>query len=130
MAPVISEAEARVLQALIDMGEATTRDLYETLSEETGWAQPTVITFLRRLETKGLVAHEKVPGQRSFIYSPNKKGHSIGRDQVRTLVERVFGGNPVPLMSMFLEEQPMTSDQLEALRNMLDEHEKKQGEKA
>ena len=130
MAPVISESEAQVLQALIDLGEGTTRDLFEALSEVTDWAQPTVITFLRRLEAKGLVSHEKVAGQRSFIYRPNQKGHSVGREQVKTLVERVFGGNPIPLMSMFLDEQPMTTDQLEALRKMLDDHEKKQGEKA
>lgn len=128
MAPLISEAETRVLQALIDMEEGTTRDLYEALSEETGWAQPTVITFLRRLEAKGLVSHCKVKGQRSFVYSPNKRGRSAGREQVRNLVERVFGGNPVPLVSMFLEEQPLTLDQLQALRHLLDEQERKQGD--
>lgn len=127
MAPIVSEAEARVLQALVDLGECTTRELYEALSEETRWAQPTVITFLRRLETKGLVDHEKVAGQRSFVYRPSQRGHAAGREQVRSVVERVFGGNPVPLVSMFLEEQPMSTAQLQDLRKLLDEHEEKQG---
>lgn len=130
MAPVISESEARVLQALIDMEEGTTRDLYEALAGETGWAQPTVITFLRRLEAKGLVSHRKVEGQRSFVYAPNKRGLSAGREQVRNLVERVFGGNPVPLVSMFLEEKPLSVEQLQALRDLLDEQERKQGEQS
>ncbi len=130
MAPIMSEAEARVLQALLDLNEATTGELYEALSEETGWAQPTVITFLRRLEAKDLVSHRKIPGQRSFVYSPNKRGRSVGKEQVRNLVERVFGGNPVPLVSMFLEEQPLSVEQLQALRKLLDDQEKKQGEEA
>ena len=128
MAPLISEAEARVLQALVDLEEGTTRELYDALAEETGWAQPTVITFLRRLESKGLVSHRKVKGQRAFVYRPNKRGRSAGREQVRNLVDRVFGGNPVPLVSMFLEDKPVTPDQLRALRQLLDEHEKQQGD--
>ena len=127
MAPVVSEAEARVLQALVEMEAGTTRELYEALAEETDWAQPTVITFLRRLEEKGLVTHQKVKGQRAFVYRPNKKGRSAGREQVRNLVGRVFGGNPVPLVSMFLEEQPLTGEQIAALRKLLDEQERRKG---
>lgn len=128
MAPVLSEAEARVLQALVELGEGTTRDIYEAVAATTDWALPTVVTFLRRLESKGLVSHRKVKGQRAFIYHPNKRGRSAGREQVRNLVERVFGGNPVPLVSMFLEEQPLSPEQIAALRKLLDEHEQ-QGDK-
>ena len=127
MAPLISEAEAQVLQALVEMGEGTTREIYEVLAEATGWAQPTVITFLRRLETKGLVSHRKVKGQRAFLYHPNKRGHSAGREQVKKLVDRVFGGNPIPLVSMFLEEQPLSTEQIAALRQLLDEQEERKG---
>lgn len=126
MAPVLSDAEARVLQALVELGEGTTREVYDALSEATGWAQPTVITFLRRLEAKGLVSHRKVKGQRAFVYRPNQRGRSAGREQIRKLVERVFGGNPVPLVSMFVEEEPLTRDQIAALRQLLDEQERKE----
>lgn len=127
MAPVLSDAEARVLQALVEMGEGTTREVYEVLADSTGWAQPTVITFLRRLEAKGLVTHRKQKAQRAFLYRPNKRGLSAGREQVRSLVERVFGGNPVPLVSMFVEEQPLNRDQIAALRKLLDEQEQRKG---
>ena len=127
MAPLISEAESQVLQALVEMGEGTTREIYEVLAASTGWAQPTVITFLRRLETKGLVSHRKLKGQRAFLYRPNKRGHSAGREQVKKLVDRVFGGNPVPLVSMFLEEQPLNTEQIAALRQLLDEQEQRKG---
>ncbi|MBX3178342.1 MAG: BlaI/MecI/CopY family transcriptional regulator [Candidatus Hydrogenedentes bacterium] len=127
MAPLISEAEAQVLQALVEMEEATARELYAVLAESTGWAQPTVVTFLRRLEAKGLVSHSKEKGQRAFLYRPNQRGRSAGREQVKNLVNRVFGGNPVPLMSMFVEEEALTKEQITALRQLLDEQEKKKG---
>lgn len=130
MAPLISEAEAQVLQALVEMEEATARELFAALAESTGWAQPTVVTFLRRLEAKGLVSHSKLKGQRSFHYRPNKRGHSAGPDQVRKVVDRVFGGNPVPLMSMFLEDQPLSTEQIAALRQLLDEQEQRTGGKS
>lgn len=126
MAPPLSDAEARVLQTLIEMGEATTREVYEALAGTTGWAHPTVITFLRRLETKGLVTHRKVKGQRAFLYRPNKRGRTAGREQVKSLVNRVFGGNPVPLVSMFVEDETLTKEQITALRQLLDEQERRE----
>ena len=125
MAPVLSEAEARVLQMLVEMREAPARELHGALAGATGWALPTVITFLRRLEAKGLVSHRKIKGQRAFLYRPNKRGHSAGREQVKKLVDRVFGGNPVPLMSMFIEERPLNKEQIAALRQLLDEQEQR-----
>lgn len=125
MAPILSDAEARVLQALVALEEGTTREVYEAVAESTGWAYPTVITFLRRLEAKGLVSHRKVKGQRAFVYRPNKRGLGAGREQIRNLVERVFGGNPVPLVSMFVEDEPLTKEQIAALRHLLDEQEQR-----
>jgi len=126
MAPLISDAEAKVLHALVSMGEGTTREIHEAIAASEDWAQPTVITFLRRLEAKGLVSHRKVKGQRAFVYRPNKRGLGAGREQIRNLVDRVFGGNPVPLVSMFVEEEPLTREQITALRQLLDEQERRE----
>jgi predicted transcriptional regulator len=49
---------------------------------------------------------------------------------VKKLVDRVFGGNPVPLVSMFLEEQPLSTEQIAALRHLLDEQEQRKGGKS
>jgi len=123
MAPEMTPAETQVMQVLVDQGEATTKDVYEALAGTTDWAHATVVTFIRRLEAKGLVSHRRKPGERAFYYRPTRSGKSAGLRQIRDLVDRVFGGNPVPLVSSLLEEKPLTPEQLDALRALLNKQE-------
>ncbi len=55
----LSEREWTVLSALWDSGGATLGALTEALREETGWSRNTVLTYLTRMEAKGLVVIDK-----------------------------------------------------------------------
>ena len=118
----LTPSEARVLRALEEAGEATATALHAALAKETEWAHATVVTFLRRLEKKGMVKHRRQKSARAFLYRPAPSGGSAGARMARQLVDRVFGGNPLPLMATMLEERPLTEAQLEELRTLLDKH--------
>jgi BlaI family transcriptional regulator, penicillinase repressor len=127
MKDTMTSSEAKVLQVLVEHEEATAKTVYKTLAEETGWALATVVTFLRRLEAKGLVRHRKQQGERAFLYRPSRQGSAAGKRQLKEVLNRVFGGNPLPLVSMLLEEQALEPEQIDELRQLLDAH-KKNGE--
>lgn len=55
----ISEREWTVLNALWDIGGAELGALVETLRPSTGWNRSTVLTYLTRMEAKGLVRIDK-----------------------------------------------------------------------
>ena len=122
MASKMTPAEARVLHVLVEEGEATAKAVYEIIEDATGWAHPTVVTFLRRLEAKGFVTHRRKRGERAFQYRPSHRGKSAGKQQLRELLDRVFGGNPLPLVSMLLEEKALAPGQIAKLRRLLDAH--------
>ncbi len=122
MQPKITQSEARVLQALVEQGEATARAMHEALADATDWAHPTVVTFLRRLEAKGLVTHRRNKGERAFHYLPTRRGKSAGKHQLKELLDRVFGGDALPLVSTLLEEKALKPGQIAELRRLLDEH--------
>ena len=55
----LSEREWLVLEALWDGGSAALGELTKALYEKTGWSRNTVLTYLTRMEAKGLVTIHK-----------------------------------------------------------------------
>lgn len=125
MAAKVSQAELEVLSALLELKRGTAREVHDRLKSGPGWAHPTVVTFLRRLEAKGLVGHSEVPGRRSFLYKPTRRGRATRGRAVRDLLDRAFGGDPLPLVSSLIEEANLSTDQIEELRDMLAERTEK-----
>jgi BlaI family penicillinase repressor len=117
-----SESEMTVLAALLHTGESTAADLHAAFSESHGWAHSTVVTFLRRLEAKGLVRHNRRRGQRAFVYRPTKKAGASRHRVIRDVLERLFGGNPLPLVSSLLEHGNLSQKQVRELQRMIEHH--------
>ena len=62
----LSEREWLVLGVLWDSGGAALGELTQALHEETGWNRNTVLTYLTRMEAKGLVVIEKAGYPRRY----------------------------------------------------------------
>ena len=122
MAGKPSDAEMTVLALLLKRGEATAGDLHAELSGLQGWAHSTVVTFLRRLEGKGLVSHARPRGRRAFVYRPTKRARVSRHRVIRDLVERLFGGNPLPLVSSLLEDGNLSQEQVRELQLIIERH--------
>jgi len=65
--PEPTERELQILQVLWDRGEATVRQVHESL-RDLGIVQNTVQAFLRTMTEKGLTAFRRQ--DRTFIYRP------------------------------------------------------------
>lgn len=116
--PKIPEAEADVLAALFDAGEATARSLREALGRKRPMAHGTVVTLLRRLENRGLVKRRKADQGKAFMYRPAKGHARTFGPGVSSLVQRAFGGRPAALVASLFETRPPSAqeiDELEAL---------------
>jgi predicted transcriptional regulator len=123
----VSDAEMEVLRVVADLGEAGTGEIYERCARIKSWAPGTVITFLRRLEAKGYLEHFVREGSKAFVYRPTSTAHSLDRRLVKDLLDRVFGGNPLPMVSYLLEEQPLEKSQIDELRQLIEDHSRKGG---
>ena len=53
----LSEREWMVLDRLWESGGATLGELFKALYPETGWSRNTVLTYLTRMEAKGMVSY-------------------------------------------------------------------------
>jgi predicted transcriptional regulator len=82
-------------------------------------AYTTVLTMLRTLEEKGYVTHEEEG--RAYRYSPVVERSEAGASAVRRLMRKLFRGSPELLLTHLVSQRGLTKEQLEAMREMLDE---------
>jgi BlaI family transcriptional regulator, penicillinase repressor len=114
-------AERDVLACLHQHGQATARDLRESLDSYRPMAHGSVLTLLKRLEAKGLVAKEKGPIGKAFVYRACQQPRTTFRGIIKQLMNRVFHGDSVALMASVFDTKPPTAEEVEKMQKMLDE---------
>ena len=111
----LSDREWTVLEALWQMGGAELGALVEQLRPLTGWNRNTVLTYLTRMEAKGLVRIDKDT-------VPHRYQAGVDRETCRAQERRSFL-NRVYQVAAFLKEGGISAREKEELRKLLDEME-------
>ncbi len=113
----ISEAEALVMQVLWRGHPREAREIAAALAE-TGWKRTTVNTLIARLEKKGAVGVEE--GSSPKRYLPLVDSAEYARAETRRLVDLAFEGRIAPLVASFAGEKPLSPEELEELRALVE----------
>ena len=116
--PALSKGELEVARVLWELRKATVREVHEAFPADRSIDFSTVQTYLRRLESKGYV-NASLDG-RVRVYSPKVRPTTVIRDTVNDLVDRLFGGETLPLMRHLIEDGRVSSDELAQLRELID----------
>jgi predicted transcriptional regulator len=114
----LTEAELRVMNVLWEKGSGSVQQVLDGLAEKLDLAYNSVLTTIRVLERKGYIEHSK--DGRAHIYKPLIGRADATRSEVRRLVNRFFGNSQELLLNL-LEEQNIDADELNRLRQMLQE---------
>lgn len=117
----LPDAELEVLACLWQKGEATARDVRESMQHYRRLTHSAVSTLLTRLQDKGLVTRRKGPIGKAFLFRAIAQPKRTRRRLVGDLLERVFGGDPLAVVSSLFETRTPTQDELERLQELLDE---------
>lgn len=110
-----------VARVLWEIGPAGVREVHSHLVESRDIDFTTVQTYLRRLESKGYASSRLVG--RARIYSSKAKPRTVIRDTIDDLVNRLFGGESMPLVRHLIEERGIGKEDLDELRSLLDQME-------
>lgn len=113
-----SPAETEILRITWELGRATVQEVVDALPEDREIAYATVQTMLRRLEKKGYLKHERQGKAHVFLAAVNKD-EVISRS-VGDFLNRLFGGDPVPLVQYLAEHGKITPGDIERLQNLID----------
>ena len=119
----LTEAEQRLMDVLWRKGSATVAAIAEALPKKLDLAYNTVLTTMRILEGKGYLKHAKARDARAFVYRPVVGRPEATRSAVRQLLGRFFGDSPQALVLNLLEDDSISKDELQKIRELLQEGE-------
>ncbi len=115
----ISAAELEVVAALWEGGPMTVREVMNTLhGQGREIAYTTVLTFLARLERKGVVVSDKEGV--AYVYRAVVSRDKVARTRVKDIVEQVFDGAPGPLVLHLMKNERFTSEELAEMRALIE----------
>jgi predicted transcriptional regulator len=117
--PDLPDAELEVLACLHRQGRATAREVRELMHGYRPLAHASVLTLLTRLEAKGLVSREKGDFGKAFVYIPTNRSKATPRHVLKRLVERIFHGDGVALVTSLFQTKPPTREELNRLEQLL-----------
>ena len=112
--PALSPAETEILRLIWLLGRGTVQQVCEKLPPKRRIAYATVQTLLRRLEKKGYVRHESQG--KAHVFSPAAEREEVIRRTVGDFVDRLFGGDPLPLMLHLADHSKLDADNLKRLK--------------
>ena len=117
----LSDREWTVLGVLWDLDGAALGEVTQALKSSTGWSRNTVLTYLTRMEAKGLVFIEKEGYPRLYRAALNREDcQAQARD---SFLRNVYRGAAGDLVTAVLKERPISAKERDQLRRLLDEME-------
>lgn len=116
--PSLSPSETEILSLLWKLKAATVQAVSEALPPERTIGYATVQTLLRRLEKKGYITH--TTEGKAHVFSPLIKKQRVIGTAVQSFLDKLFGGDPVPLIQYLAENNEISSGDIEKLRNIID----------
>jgi predicted transcriptional regulator len=117
MAVRISEAEARVMEALWRESPLSAEQVIADVAKAQGWSEATVKTLLNRLLSKKAISARR--DGRRYLYRPRIKRDSYVASESRDLLDRLFEGKLAPFIAHFSERQNLSQGEIEELKKLI-----------
>ena len=114
----MSPAETEILRLVWQVDEATVQQISDLLPPKRSIAYKTVQTLLRRLEEKGYLKH-KIKGK-AHVFFPAVKRDDVVKRTVIDFLDRLFGGDPRPLMQFLAEDGRIDAEDIKRLKRLIE----------
>ena len=119
--PTASELE--ILHVLWERGPSTVREVHEALSAHRPMGYTNVLKLMQIMTAKGTVRRDEQ--QRAHVYEAVQPAEKTKRQLALDVLQRVFDGSASDLMMHALAGRKASKVEVEELRRLLDEYERK-----
>ena len=116
-------SELAILHILWSRGPSTVREIHEVLAKEKDVGYTSALKFLQIMTAKGLVSRSE--DQRAHVYTANQPAEKTKQLFAADVLKRVFHGSASQLMQHALSGRRGSKKEIEEMRRMLDEYERK-----
>ncbi len=115
--------ELEILQVLWERGPSTVREVYEAVSASKLVGYTTILKLLQIMTAKGTVRRNEK--ERAHVYEACEPAEKTKRKLAADVLQRVFDGSASQLMLHALASRRGSKQEIEELRQLLDEYERK-----
>lgn len=115
----LSPAETEILRIVWEADRATVQDVVNRLPAGRKIAYATVQTLLRRLENKGYLRHDN--RGKAHVFFAAIRSQEVIKRTVADFVDRLFGGDPIPLVQYLAEHGKIDVDDIENLKALINQ---------
>ena len=116
-------SELEILHILWSRGPSTVREIHEVLSKEKDVGYTSALKLLQIMTGKGLVT--RTEDQRAHVYTSTQPAETTKQQFAADVLQRVFRGSASQLMQHVLSGRRGSKKEIEEIRRMLDEYERK-----
>lgn len=114
-----TESELEILRVLWDKGQATVREVHETLSEHKDAGYTTTLKLMQIMFEKGLVTRDD--SSKTHVYQANVSKENTQQQMVGKMINSLFGGSSTQLVMRALGNQTPSKDELNEIQQLLDQ---------
>ena len=124
----LSPSEWEIMNVIWDLGgKPTVKNVVDTAYPDGEKAYTTVHTIMDILIDKGFLKKEKFGPIN--LYPPLRKRTEAVRKETDIFINKVFGGSFQKMANFMLETRKLSEEEYEYLKNLIENKEKKSGEK-
>jgi predicted transcriptional regulator len=120
----VGDLQLAILRRLWRRGEASAAEVHADLLADRGLAPTTIATMLKKMEAKGVVRHRAAG--RKYLYRATVSEREVATTMVGEIRDRLFEGDTVALVSHLLREHEVDAQEIEELKALIEEHERKE----
>lgn len=110
------DSEMKIMEIIWSNYPITAKEISLIAAKKIGWNKNTTYTVIKKLVAKGFVRRND-PG---FVCTPLVSKSDIQKAEAATLVKKIFGGSRKALFSALLEDEPLSQEEIDELREMID----------
>jgi predicted transcriptional regulator len=116
-------SELAILQILWSRGPSTVREIHEILAKEKDVGYTSALKLLQIMTAKGIVT--RTEENRAHVYEAHQPAEKTKQQFAADVLKRVFHGSASQLMQHVLSGKRGSKKEIEEIRRMLDEYERK-----
>jgi predicted transcriptional regulator len=120
--PKPTEAELEILNIVWTRGPSTVREVHEEICRQKPAQYTTMLKLMQIMAEKGLLRRDE--RQRAHVYIATKPREWTQKQIAGDLLQRAFGGSTRSLLMGALSARKASKDELDSIRQLLDEYEK------
>jgi BlaI family transcriptional regulator, penicillinase repressor len=118
-----TSSELEILHVLWERGPSTVREVHQTLNEKRPIGYTSVLKLMQIMTAKGTVRRNEE--QRAHVYEAVQPEEKTKQDLALDVLQRVFDGSASELMMHALAGQKASKEEIDEMRRLLNEHERK-----